>query len=445
MKTRYPKRNYRPSANKKIQSDDVRRNCNFAIQGLENPCSCPTFIICLHLAIVLIALFTFTANSIAQERQPNILIIYGDDATYNAFPLYGGQNIETPNIDRLAREGLTFNNAFQAMSMCAPSRAELYTGLYPVRNGVVWNHANAKPGTKSIVHHLGGQGYRVGITGKVHAGPEEVFPFERLDILKSASSDVNQEKFIEFVNQDTEKPFCLIVASGQPHSPWNKGNPGKFNPDSLKLPPHLVDTEEFRELFTRYLAEMEHLDQQVGQTLDALEKSGQADNTLVIFTSEHGAPFPGAKWTNWNVGVHTAFVVRWPGVVPQGRRTDALIQYADVVPTLVDAAGGQIDKSQFDGSSFLSVLKGETDQHREYAYFMHNHVPEGPPYPTRSVTDGTYHYIRNLLPGNLVIEKHVFGNLEENYMPTWFYKTTTDEHAQKLIFRFMRRLPKSFT
>ena len=391
------------------------------------------------VAILLLVSLAFAGNSLGQESKPNILIVYGDDATYNLFPLYGGQSIETPNINRLAQQGLTFNYAFQAMAMCAPSRAELYTGMYPVRNGVAWNHANARPGIKSIVHHLSDLGYRVNITGKVHAGPEEVFPFERVDILQKGN--VAEEALRSYIEEKPNQPFCLIVASGEPHAPWNRGNPEKFDPDTLTLPPNLVDTEIFRKVYTRYLAEMEHLDQQLGQCLKVLEQTGQADSTLVIFTSEHGAPFPGAKWTNWNVGVHTAFVARWPGVITPGNRTDALIQYADVLPTLVDAAGGTVDTSQFDGTSFLPVLTGETDEHREYAYFMHNHIPEGPPYPTRSVTDGQYHYIRNLKPDNLVIEKHVFGNYnqDEFYLPSWFYKTTTDEHAQDIVFRFMRR------
>jgi len=387
----------------------------------------------------LLVFLSFASHSLGQESKPNILIVYGDDATYNLFPLYGGQLIETPHLNRLAQQGLTFNYAFQAMAMCAPSRAELYTGMYPVRNGVAWNHANARPGIKSIVHHLSDLGYRVNITGKVHAGPAEVFPFERVDILQKGN--VTEEALQSYIKEDSSQPFCLIVASGEPHAPWNRGNPEKFDPSRLTLPPNLVGTEIFRNVFTKYLAEMEYLDQQLGQCLKVLEETGQADNTLVIFTSEHGAPFPGAKWTNWNVGVHTAFVARWPGVITPGSRTDALIQYADVLPTLVDAAGGQIDSAQFDGTSFLPVLKGEADQHRQYAYFMHNHVPEGPPYPTRSVTDGQYHYIRNLKPDNLVIEKHVFGNYNQDkfYLPSWFYKTTTDEHARDIVFRFMRR------
>ncbi|MEX2569624.1 MAG: sulfatase [Cyclobacteriaceae bacterium] len=388
------------------------------------------------LPILVIALLIVTGNSYSQDTKPNFLIIYGDDANYEEFSLYGGKNIDTPNIDRLAKEGLTFNKVFQAIAICAPSRAELYTGMYPVRNGVAWNHATARPGIKSIVHHLGDLGYRVGITGKLHAGPKNVFPFQELDILKGG--DIDGEKLQEYAEQ--EQPFALIIASGEPHEPWNRGNPDKFDPDKLHLPPYFVDTQYTRELYTNYLAEMEHLDLQVGQSLKALEKSGKANNTLVLFTSEHGSPFPGGKWTNWNTGVHTAFVARWPGVISPGQRTDALIQYADVLPTLVDIVGGTVNKSEFDGTSFLPVLKGDTDQHREYVYFMHNNVPEGPPYPIRSVTNGTHHYIRNLTPENIYIEKHIFGGRAvEPFLVTWFYKSTTDTHARNMLNRFIHR------
>ena len=111
-------------------------------------------------------------------EKPNILLIIADDATYRDLSLYGGQNVSTPNIDHLARDGVVFNNAFLSMSMCNPCRTELYTGLYPARNGSCWNHSAARVGTKSIVHYLGDLGYRVGLCGKKHVNPEEIFPFE---------------------------------------------------------------------------------------------------------------------------------------------------------------------------------------------------------------------------------------------------------------------------
>jgi uncharacterized sulfatase len=204
------------------------------------------------------------------------------------------------------------------------------------------------------------------------------------------------------------------------------------------LPTYFLDNKYTRKVYAKYLAEIEHLDRQVGQALEALAKTGQAKNTLVIFTSEQGAPFPGGKWTNWNTGVRTAFVVRWLGVVTPSRRTEALIQYADVLPTLIDASGGTVHKSQFDGTIFLPVLEGSRDERREYAYFIHNNVPECPS-SIRAITNGTHNYIRNLKPESLYIEKHVFGHYNEKpYLSTWFYKATIDEHARAMVSRFMR-------
>lgn len=144
--------------------------------------------------------------------------------------------------------------------------------------------------------------------------------------------------------------------------------------------------------------------------------------------------------------MHTGFVARWPGRIEAGRRTGALIQYADVLPTLIGAAGGEPKADDFDGTSILPVLLGNTDRHRKYAYFMHNNIPEGPPYPVRAVTDGTYHYIRNLAPENLYIERHLMGETQWHaYWPTWLAQTgpskgeNYNREAVRLINRYMRR------
>ena len=108
-----------------------------------------------------------TAKS-ATQAQPNVLIIMADDCTHNDLPIYGGQNAATPNIDRLASEALVFNRAYLASAMCQPCRAELYTGLYPMRNGCAWNHSASRPDVTSMPHHLKPLGYRVGLAGKVH-------------------------------------------------------------------------------------------------------------------------------------------------------------------------------------------------------------------------------------------------------------------------------------
>ncbi|MFV0591728.1 MAG: sulfatase [Draconibacterium sp.] len=397
----------------------------------------------LFLVFVLIGVTTIGQAKGTSSGLPNILIIMGDDCTHSDLPLYGGENVLTPQIDKLAAQGMTFNQAFVTMSMCVPCRAELYTGLQPVSSGVCWNHAIARTGTKSIVQYLGEKGYRVGIAGKVHADPREVYPFEMVEGVErncvSETAKYSSDGLRKFMAKDKEQPFCLVTALVVPHIPWTVGDPSHFKPEALKLPPYLADTKDTRREFTKYLAEIEVLDQQVGETISLLDELNIADNTIVIFTSEQGAQLPFCKWTNWNNGVHTGLIVRWPGKVESGSRTDALVQYNDVLPTLLDAVGADV-ATDFDGSSFLQVLSGEKKQHREYAYFMHNNVPEGPAYPIRSVTDGTYHYIRNLSPENLYIERHLMARMPLNqYWPSWVFDASDDPEILDLVTRYQKR------
>jgi len=378
------------------------------------------------------------------KKKPNFLIVIADDVTYTDIGCYGGTNVETPRIDALARQGLKFNYAYLAMSMCAPCRQELYSGLYPMRSGATWNHSQSKPGTKSICHYLRELGYRVGLAGKHHASPpasynfDAVAGFERGCCSRTARAD--QAGIRRYMTAKGGEPFCLVIALVLAHSPWTVGNPEQFQLDKLKLPPHFADTPELRRDYAKYLAEIAVLDRQVGEILETLEATGKAAGTLVIFTSEQGGQWPGAKWTNWEQGLHTALMVRWPGKIEPGRQTNALIQYADVVPTLVDAAGGDPQKLGLDGTSFLDVLLGKKDEHRKYAYGMHNNIPEGPPYPIRTIRSGRFRYIRNLTPEAEYIEKHMeVPKRWGDYWESWKKAAETDGHARKMFNRYRRR------
>ncbi len=379
--------------------------------------------------------------------KPNFLVMIADDATYNDLSVYGGQNVKTPNIEQLAKDGMVFRGAYLSMAMCNPCRSELYTGMYPARNGACWNHSACRPGTKSIVHHLGDLGYRVALCGKKHVVPAESFEFEKVLGIEPGcvhpDPEFGTEGISEFLGQTGEQPFCLVTGLIEPHSPWTVGNPDHFDTEKLKLPLNMADTPETRRDYAKYLAEIEYLDQEIGEILKALDESGKAEDTLVIFTSEQGSQFPGNKWTNWNTGVHTGFIVRWPGQVEPGSQTNAMIQYADVLPTLIQAAGADPPQNEIDGSSFLDVILGEADRHRELAYFMHNNIPEGPPYPIRAVTDGQYHYIRNLTPEAIYIEKHLMGPPKwHDYWATWVFDTTFSERTRMLVSRYMKRPPE---
>ena len=394
----------------------------------------------------IVALLWFVDHSL--NAAPNVLIIMADDCTYNDLPMYGGLNASTPNLERLTREGLTFNNAFLAEAMCQPCRAELYTGLYPMSNGCNWNHSASLPNTKSMPHYLRRLGYRVGIAGKVHVKPDSCFPFDLVDgfdrnCVRQPTRQHDLAAIEKFITAD-DSPFCLVVALVEPHVPWVMGDASQYPPNKIKLPPNIADTAKTREAFSRYLAEITYMDGQVGEILSTLEQAGRTKDTLVLFTSEQGSQFPGCKWTNWNTGVHTALIARWPGKTNPGSRTEALVQYADVLPTILAACDAQADPESFDGTSFMNVLSGKTNSHREFVYGTHNNVPEGPPFPIRSICDGRYHYIRNLSPQNLYIEKHLMGikgdgKLNNPYWQTWIWSSWEDPKTYDLVQRYMHR------
>ena len=393
------------------------------------------------LVPLLLSLATF-----AEAHPPNVLVILADDCTYNDLPIYGGQNARTPNIDRLASQGLVFNRAYLASAMCQPCRAELYTGQFPMRNGCAWNHSASRPGTLSLPHHL--KGYRTGLAGKVHVLPAESFPFEEVpgfdpSCVRAPTRAHDLTAVREFLRRDPNQPFCLVVALTEPHVPWVMGDASAYPPQKIKLPPNIADTPKTRQDFAAYLAEITYMDGQVGEILASLEESGVSKDTLVLFSSEQGSQFPGNKWTCWDTGLHTALIARWPGRIAPATRTDAIVHYADLAPTLLDLADLPSDHP-FDGQSFADVLLGKKEHHRDYAYAAHNNFPEGPPYPVRSVTNGEWRYIRNLTPEELYIEKHLMGQLggsaaHNAYWPTWMAFSWDSPPIYQLVKRYLHR------
>lgn len=399
-----------------------------------------------HILLVL-GLLIVTVAASASDKKPNILIILADDCTYNDLPVYGGQNAKTPNIDRLSAEGLTFNRAYVSSAICQPCRAELYTGQYPIRNGCAWNHSASRAGTRSLPQYLGALGYRVGLAGKSHVLPEASFPFEAVagydpNCVRNPTLTHDVAGIQEFMSRQGDNPFCLVVALVEPHVPWVMGDASQYPPKKIQLPPNIADTPKTREDFGRYLAEITYMDGQVGEILELLKKMGHEEDTLVLFSSEQGSQFPGNKWTNWDTGLHTALIAKWPNQVAAGQRTDALVQYADVAPTLVELGGGKpAEKADFDGSSFAAILRGEKRDHRRYAYAMHNNVPEGPSYPVRTISDGEFRYIRNLKSEEIYIERHLMGGgpLNNPYWNTWMSHSPDKPEIYRLIKRYMRR------
>ena len=343
----------------------------------------------------LVFMFLATAGVCAQAAdKPNLLFVIADDCTFRDIGCYGGQ-AHTPNIDRLASEGMRFTHCFQAAPMCSPTRHNIYTGQYPVKTGAYPNHTATYDNIKNITDYLKPLGYRVALSGKTHIGPRELFKFEYSG---SKNPDMNAVDQLMKESAESNTPFCLFACSNEPHTPWNKGDASRYPPKKIKLPVYIPDTPVVRDGYSRYLAEITYYDDQVGQLLKLLDKNEIADNTLVMVVSEQGNSMPFAKWTCYDSGLQSAMVVRWPGRVAAGVVTDAMVEYVDVTPTLVDAAGGTPD-AQLDGKSFIPVLTGKADEHKKFVFgemTTKGIINGNACYPIRSVRSRTHKLILNL-------------------------------------------------
>ena len=377
----------------------------------------------------------FVSGYLRASDKPNLLFIIADDCTFRDIGCYGGQ-AKTPNIDRLAIQGMQFSHCFQAAPMCSPTRHNLYTGLYPVKSGAYPNHTFVDQGTKSIAHYLKEIGYRVALSGKTHIKPREAFPFEYSSKANNPDLDSVSALFEECAESKT--PFCLFACSNEPHSPWNKGDSSKYDPKKLKLPPYFVDTPETRDAYSRYLAEIGYYDWQVGQIMKRLDKNGLTKNTLIMVVSEQGSGFPFAKWTCYESGLQSAMIVRWDGKVIPGSKASAMVEYVDVLPTFLDVAGGKMRKD-LDGRSFLDVLLGKKDKHKEFVFgeMTTRGINNGSEtFGIRSVRGERYKYIWNFTPE--VEFKNACTHSKE--FRSWIVKAESgDEDASEKVRRYQWR------
>ncbi|GAB3020161.1 hypothetical protein GCM10027051_26700 [Niabella terrae] len=400
---------------------------------------------------LLIALLLLALSTLQAQRRPNIVLFISDDLNQQDLGCYGNRDVHTPHIDQLAAEGLRFTRAYAASSMCTPSRAVMFTGLYPYKNGVQMNHFTVKSGIRSLPHYLKELGYRVVISGKVDVSPLSGFPFEvtgeefgkyfpvenRTDRRK-ASVHLIRDHF----RTRSDQPLCLIVAPWLPHVPWF---PHKdFDPGRLRMPDYLADTKETRSALASYYQSISTMDQMVGEVNDALAAAGQKDNTVFMFTSDQGAQFPGAKWTTYDQGLRVPFIVRWPGKIARKSISDALISLVDITPTMIDLAGGQVVEN-LDGLSVRHVFEKNDRQHHDFVFaetsvephYWYNYTP------ARSViTSAGWHYIRNYHPGVRFITHIDHVERNEYYFDSWLRDAQKNKKTKFLLDRYSYRPPE---
>lgn len=392
---------------------------------------------------ILLATTAFLPFSMVARERPNMVIFVADDLLSTELSCYGGQNLLTPHIDRLAREGLKFNHCYTSTAMSVPARASLYTGLYPAHNGSWANHKDTFLGTKTVCEYMAQEGYRVGRTGKNHPINPDVYHFEEVPgftvpcTAKKAPYDTEGIK--EFIGREDPRPFVLFVCSIHPHAPWTWGDPGEFDANKLILPRNYVDNPQMREIYTHYLAEVRALDNELGSVMEVLEERGELDNTVLMFLGEQGPQFPGGKWTCWYPGVHSATLVRYPKKIKAGTETDALVQYEDILPTLIDLAGGS-PRKELDGKSFKKVLFGKKREHHPHVFAIHNNFtpPSEIQYPIRSIRDRRYALIWNLLSDKAFYRK-AMTSPEGAVWSAWMGAKEKDPQAAFWIDRYLHR------
>jgi uncharacterized sulfatase len=325
----------------------------------------------------------------------------------------------------------------------------MYTGLMPIRHGAHGNHAGVSAGTQSFVQYLQPLGYRVAIAGKLHVGPEEVFSFERIsksNVIEPGHEkqpglnyDLNLEPVDEWLSQQRNQPFMLIVADHSPHVVWPEK--ATYDPKDVDIPTTHIDTKDTRISRARYYTDVTKMDNNFGKLLSSIDKNGLSKNTIVIFVADQGPQWPFAKWSLYDDGIKTPLMIRWPGTTKAGTKTGALVSLSDILPTVVEAAGGKAPQ-EIDGQSFLPVLKGAKDVHREYVFATHTGDRLMNRAPARMVRTNKYKYILNLAPEILYtthMDKAKDHDGGREYWDSWRAKSFTNEHAATVLWRYHNR------
>jgi arylsulfatase A len=359
------------------------------------------------MKIMLFVAMLLSAQATAADRPPNIVMILADDLGWGDVSFNGRTEWATPNLDQLAKEGTCYKRWYTAAVVCAPSRAALMTGRYSIHNGVTGNSSLDLPSEEvTIAEALKGHGYTTALFGKWHHGaprpgkkdythpmdqgfdeffgytdakaawqkfPGELFDGRQEKPAKGYADTLFANHAVDFIGRQKEQPFFLYLAFIAPH--------GLQEAPEEEISVHLAtfkDTDDAKaRICAIYAAQVTQLDKEVGRVMKAIKDAEMDENTLVVFSSDHGAtfevmqkgataaldsnkPFRGQKRTLWEGGARVPGIVRWPGRVKAGETSEELVHMLDLFPTFCDVAGMTVDpKWKVDGVDLLKVFEGK--------------------------------------------------------------------------------------
>ena len=382
-------------------------------------------------------------NACLGAAPKNIVVFITDDQS-PTMGCYGDTSARTPHMDRLAAEGTMFTRAFCTTASCSASRSVVLTGLHNHANGHYghlhsYHKFSSYPWVQTLPVLLAKKGYRTARIGKHHNGPEEVYHFETKLPGNSRSPVEMADNCEAFINADDAKPFFLYFATSDPHRgggfaeelphrPDRFGNlPDKgaypgikeefYSAEEVTVPPFLPDTPTCRAELAQYYQSVARIDQGLGRLVKILKDAGKYEDTLILFTSDHGMAFPGGKTTVYEGGLRVPLIVRNPYATKTGVVSDSMISFIDLTPTLLDFAGGLDRKTRstqlasrtrgrgrnakqvpyrFHGRSFLPVLEQERAEGWDVIHASHTFHEIQMYYPMRVVRDREWKLIWNI-------------------------------------------------
>jgi len=373
-------------------------------------------------------------SSFATPPRPNIIVFIADDHGQLDSTPYGATDVRTPNMQRLADDGMTFTHAFVASPSCAPSRTAMLTGLMPARNGAERNHTFKRDDVASLPEAMRRLGYQTAAFGKVAHGKKDTAR-HGFDVADERNDAAFISRFLDA--RDASKPLCVFVGSHDPHVPWPAID--GYNPAQVNLPPTFIDTPETREFRARYYTAVTRADTLLGEVRDLAKRHFDPAQTLIVYTSDHGGQWPFGKWNLYDSGIRVPLLAAWPGVIAPGSRAEAMVQWIDLLPTLIDAGGGAAPEG-LDGRSFFPVLRGEAATHREAIFTTHSGDALNV-YPIRAVRTADRKFIANLHP-EFVHTTFIDKALAQDggrYWISWFEKAKRDPAAAATVNRYHRR------
>jgi len=370
--------------------------------------------------------------------KPNIVFILSDDHSWPFLGCYGTE-MKTPNLDRFAAEGMKFSRLFTGAPQCVPSRACYLTGRSPVacritrfssplpRDEITYpeilkNEAGYFVGVLGRSYHLDGSSRGPESTKKVFEDHKLQTFQERFDYVDASGQEnipATMQAFFDLRPKD--KPYHLWVNFSDPHHTWTTGeNPPA--PDELKVPGFLPDLPGVREDLSRYMGEVEHMDQDFQRVLDIIKEHAGLENTLIIFAGDNGMAFPSGKGSLHDPGLNVPLLVWWPGVIKAGGESSTLISGEDIAPTCLEAAGVKVP-ARITGKSFLPLLQGQPFEPRKHIFaergphgsgaIMSPDVSAATVDYSRAVRSDRYKLIYNVTPS------HRYGPVDSAGDPSW--------------------------